>query len=147
MKDKTLKPVVKSAKKTARAAIHLKIVSQLKVIAKEFGQDSEDLFHDFEKGAKKLAKKISEQIKITTPAEKAAPKESKPVKAAAKPTAAPKAKTVAKSKPAVSEKKATPPAKAVNGAAKKVTTKTVAAKPVKKEEPAKAKTKAPTKKS
>jgi len=146
MKDKTLKPVVKSAKKTARAAIQLKIVSQLKVIAKEFGQDSEDLVHELEKGAKKLARKISEQLKITTPAE-AAPKESKPVKAAAKPKAAPKAETAAKPKPAVSEKKVATPAKAVNGTAKKVTAKTVAAKPVKKEEPAKAKTKAPAKKS
>ncbi len=141
MKDKALKPVIKSAKKTARAAIHLKIVSQLKAIAKEFGQDSEDLFHDFEKAAKKLAKKISEQIKIVSPAPIAAPKENKVVKTAPKP------KSAAKPKPAVSEKKVAPPVKAVTTPAKKVTPKVVTAKPVKKEEPAKTKAKLPAKKS
>ena len=141
MKDKTSKPIIKSAKKTARAAIQLRIVSELKVIAKEFGQNSEELLHEMEKGAKKLAKKISEQLKITLPDDKAAPKETKAVKTAAKP------KPVAKPTAAVSEKKVTPPVKAVNGAVKKVTAKPTAAKPAKKEEPAKAKTKAPTKKS
>jgi hypothetical protein len=147
MKDKTLKPVIKSAKKTARTAIQLRIISELKTIAKEFGQDSEDLLHEIEKGAKKLAKKISGQLKITTPADKAAPKETKAVKAAAKPKPAPKVKAAVKPTPVVSEKKAAVPAKAVNGEAKKVVAKAAPAKPVKKEAPAKTKAKGPTKKS
>ena len=141
MKDKTLKPVIKSGKKTARAAIHLRIVSELKVIAKEFGQDSEDMVREMEKGAKKLAKKISEHLKVTPQASGATPKENKVIKTAAKP------KPVAKPKQAVSEKKVTPPVKAVNTPTKKVAAKTVTTKPEKKAAPVKAKTKLPSKKS
>jgi len=135
MKDKTLKPAIKSAKKEARAAIQLRIVSQVKLIAKEFGQDSQDLIHDIEKGAKKLSKKISEKLTITLPDNKVAPKENKLADTAVKP------------KPAISEKKSTTPVRAANTRAKKVTAKTAAAKPVKKEEAASAKTKLPAKKS
>ena len=123
MKDKDSKPIIKSARKTARMAIQLRIVSELKLIAKQFGQDSEELNHEMEKGAKKLAKKIAEQLKITPQTVTGTTTENKATK------------PVEQSKPAISAKKSPPPVKAVNGTVKKVAAKTVSAKPAKKEKP------------
>ncbi|MFI5160569.1 MAG: hypothetical protein ACHQHN_04790 [Sphingobacteriales bacterium] len=126
MKDKDSKPLIKSARKTVRMAIQLRIVTELKLISKEFGQGSEELIHEIEKGAKKLAKKIAGELKITAPVDKAAPKEKV-------------VKTVAKPKPATDIKKA-------DAAVKKVAAKAVPAKPEKKAEPVKGRTKLPAKK-
>ncbi len=64
MKKSKLKSLVKTARKNAQKDIQIVVAAELKVAAGKLGQDIEKLNKDIVKEAKKVAKRISQKIKI-----------------------------------------------------------------------------------
>jgi hypothetical protein len=85
MKQQKQKTPVKSARKTAKLDIQQRLIATVKAIALKFGQDEGKLTEKFQKKSKKLAKKISEELKIAKPAATKKPKEIKAPSSAVKP--------------------------------------------------------------
>lgn len=108
----------KSVKKAVRDDIASGLIKELKTLTGKFGEASEKLIEEIEKGAKKLARKITKEVKIITAP--AAPKADKPVKKAAPAKTTAPTKTAAPAKTVAPVKKATAPAKAKPATKKKV---------------------------
>jgi len=64
MKKSKLKSLVKAARKTAEKDIHQSLLSTLSEIAGNYGEGAKKLNKDIQKGARRLAKKLSANIKI-----------------------------------------------------------------------------------
>ena len=65
MKNKKEKNELKSVRSTARKAIQLKLVKELKALAGQFGPDIKNIDQVLEKAAKKLAKKVAREFTLT----------------------------------------------------------------------------------
>ena len=96
MKNKAQKKQIKSARKVARKALQVRIVSALKTVTGQLGKESEKLAKKVEKESKKLAKQISKELDIKPAAVKTEP--AKVVKTVKKPAPA-KAPVTAAKKP------------------------------------------------
>jgi|GEM_PF-4769063 len=68
MKKSKLRPLKRSARKTAHEAIKLSLITALKEVTGILGASSKKLEKEMEKGSKQLAKKLSKKIKIDTSA-------------------------------------------------------------------------------
>lgn len=105
---------VKSTKKTLKDDIKLSLVTELKILAKKFGEVSEKLEKEINQGAKKLAKAIAKEIKTEEPVQS----ETVPVAKAESVKKAKPANKVAPIKEVAPAEKAAQAKKAVNKTAK-----------------------------
>jgi len=110
MKNNEIKSKTKSARKSAAADIESTVLTALKNIAAKFGQDAKHLQKQIEKGAAKLGKKLSKEMKFNKPSNPAPVKTDKATTEAGKSVKAVNGvgKPQAAAKPAAPASKAAP---------------------------------------